>query len=431
MMKALRTFLLLAAAVALTCSCEWFGCGTTKKYEKVLIMYGAGFNDLSSDIYRDITELKNNELPTLKSDFAVVIVNHSVGQGGFRNPTQPVIMRLYKDKKAGAVLDTLSTLESSDLLTKKEVMRSALNYIAGEFKSDSYGIVFSSHGTGWLPPGYYESPSKFDKLASTAASIQKSGRRNVYPDALPSVDRNLPGPRVRAFGDEFYYNAGGTRMSQYLDIIDFADAIPFRAEFIIMDACLMGCVEVAYQFKDKCHYLGFSPAEILSDGLVYNEATTLLLKSGDPDLEGFVDVCSDYYSNNGYESFTFSLIDCSKLDALASACRQAFSECRDGIAEVSHDKIQRYYRYDYHWFYDLRDILAKSGVGASALSAVDAALGSCVIKEVHTASFLLEYGGFRLNSCCGLSMYLPNKGSAYLDGYYKTLAWNIATSLVQ
>jgi hypothetical protein len=40
-------------------------------------------------------------------------------------------------------------------------------------------------------------------------------------------------------------------------------------------------------------------------------------------------------------------------------------------------------------------------------------------------------GGFVFNTYCGLSMYLPCNGSDYLDEYYKTLAWNKATSLVR
>ena len=42
-----------------------------------------------------------------------------------------------------------------------------------------------------------------------------------------------------------------------------------------------------------------------------------------------------------------------------------------------------------------------------------------------------NYGGFDINAYCGLSMYLPCKGDATLDAYYKTLDWNIATKLVE
>ena len=40
-------------------------------------------------------------------------------------------------------------------------------------------------------------------------------------------------------------------------------------------------------------------------------------------------------------------------------------------------------------------------------------------------------GLFDINVFSGLSMYLPCDGSANLDNFYKTLAWNAATGLVE
>jgi hypothetical protein len=39
--------------------------------------------------------------------------------------------------------------------------------------------------------------------------------------------------------------------------------------------------------------------------------------------------------------------------------------------------------------------------------------------------------GFSIRAHSGLSMYLPSRGSSFLDNYYKThIAWNQATELV-
>ena len=35
-----------------------------------------------------------------------------------------------------------------------EVMRSVINKVVTDFPADSYGMIFSSHGTSWLPSGY-------------------------------------------------------------------------------------------------------------------------------------------------------------------------------------------------------------------------------------------------------------------------------------
>ena len=56
--------------------------------------------------------------------------------------------------------------------------------------------------------------------------------------------------------------------SSGIEIADLPGAIPMHLDFIIMDACLMGCVEVAYELRDKCDILIFSPTEILSSGIL-------------------------------------------------------------------------------------------------------------------------------------------------------------------
>ena len=56
------------------------------------------------------------------------------------------------------------------------------------------------------------------------------------------------------------------------------------------------------------------------------------------------------------------------------------------------------------------------------------ALEECVNYKAHTPSFL---GEFNINTFSGFSMYLPKRGSAQLDRYYRTLKWNEATGLVQ
>lgn len=434
-MKGLKTIALLIAA-ALVCSCSWFGSGSSgKKYDKVLIVYGAGFNDLSRNILDDIEEMKKSELPSKNAKVAIVLVTHntaSVRDGTssiYKTANPPRVIRLYKNRK-GAVLDTLFSYTETDLLTNPEIMRSSLDYVAEQFKSDHYGLVLSSHGTGWLPPGYYLSPSTFDK---TYTGKMGSARIPGTPNSFPSVDTVIPGPLVRSFGEEVFYE-GKLEMRQYVDIRDFGTALPYHFDYIIFDACLMGGVEVAYELKDKCDYLAVSPAEILAAGLIYTDATSTLLKSGKSDVEAFIESSYNLYAGNEgapfYNSFTFALIDCSKLDQLAAACRLAFEKNRDAIANLKKASLQRYYRYDYHWFYDLRDILVKAGAN-DYLPAVDAALAQCIVKEYHTDEFLINYGGFKLTSVCGLSMFLPCDGSTYLRNWYKSLGWNKATSLVQ
>ena len=56
-----------------------------------------------------------------------------------------------------------------------------------------------------------------------------------------------------------------------MEITELAAALPHNYEFILFDCCLMGGIEVAYEFKDKCEYMLFSPTEILADGFPYEK----------------------------------------------------------------------------------------------------------------------------------------------------------------
>ena len=430
-MKGLKAIVVLLAVALLCSGCEG-NCGKQKekKYDKVLILYQAGRNSLSEELQADINELKQGDLPAAGDNKAIVIISHQpTSYGLYGIKTKPCIIRLYKDKKGLPVLDTLMRLGESDLLTKKEVMSRSLNYVAETFKSDHYGLILGSHGNGWLPVDYFAHPDKYK--VSAGGTGAKAAPRITFPTGPVPFEETepLPGPKVRSFAEE-RVNEGGTLYVYEMDIKDLAAGLPFHFDYILMDVCLMGCVEVAYELKDKCDRIGFSPTEILSFGLDYSKVTARLLKDGDPDIQGVMDDYFDSYSamSGDYQSACYSLIDCSKLDALASACRTAFEEGRAAIAAVKPSAVQPFFRASRHWFYDLKDILDKAGAGSSA---VDRALEQCVIYEVHTQAFMPHSSGFVFRAFCGLSMYLPNDGSAYLDAYYKTLAWNKATSLVQ
>ena len=431
-MKGLKAIAILTAAVLLCggCHCINNGKGKDKKLDKVLILYMAGFNSLSNDLLGDINELKQGDLPAQSDNSAILIVgHHTSARLAYGDKTKPCIIRLYKDKKGAAVLDTLVRLDESELLTKKEVMVQSLNYIAEKFKSDHYGLILSSHGTGWLPAGYYGHPN--DYTLATAGKGLKSAPKAVFPSGpIPYKETEpMPGPRTRTYGEEIV-NDGGTRYVYEMDIKDLPAGLPYHFDYILMDVCLMGCVEVAWELKDKCDYLGFSPTEILAEGLNYTKVAAKLLKSGDPDLKGVMDDYYDCYAaqSGDYQSACYTLVDCSKLDALASACKTAFESKREAIAAVDPSKVQPLFRSYHHWFYDLKDILDKAGADTRA---VESALRQCIAYSVHTKAFMPYSGGFTFDTYCGLSMYLPCNGSAYLDAYYQTLSWNKATSLVQ
>lgn len=437
-MKGTLKHIIAAAFCLCLCGCGWFGRETPaedRTYDKVMILYSAGFNSLSSYLAEDIEDLTTGWLPSKNDSKAIVVVSHRTRNNGslYVPSTNPCVIRIYKDKKNIPVMDTLLTLGTDMLLSKPEVMDSTLNYIRHNFRSDHYGMIMSSHATGWLPKGYYASPT--DPTGTIWSSAKKAPARTDVPrGAVPYVEEVLPGPAVKSFGQEIE-QVGKDKNSYELDLPELVDAIPMHLDYLLFDACLMGCVEVAYEFRDKCDYLAFSPTEILADGLDYPLITQRLLVSATPDLR---QVCEDYYNlykdkSGDFQSATISLIDCRRLDALASVCAdiiEAHPLVRAGskaAEKIDAGLVQPYFRSDKHWFYDLEDIFAKGGMTDSEAARLRNALDACVLYSAHTQYFI----SFPIDTYCGFSMYLPCKGGPNLDAFYKSLAWNRAVRLVR
>ena len=374
-----------------------------ERYDNVLVFYAPAYNNLSSDISRNLKTIMANPLPMKSSGKALVMVAHnSVNDSDYTTPTEPVIVRISSDWGGQAVLDTLKRFTSKDNILDKDIMKSAFSFISENFKSEHYGIVFSSHGTGWLPEDYYRRPL-----------TQKKGE-----------------PKLKSFGAKYEGSPSHLTASHEILIQDLAEAIPIHCDYIIFDACLMGGVETAYELRKVTDKIGFSQAEVLSSGFDYKALTRDLINNWSPE-----DFCRSYFElydkqSGSNRSATISVVDCSRLDDLAIICNRMFERYRTDIALVDHSKVQGFFTSDKHWFYDLEDILVKAGMSEADHQAVSSAIDACILYKACTEEILNQV---RINSFCGLSSYLPfpgKKESTYLNTFYKTLAWNKATGFV-
>lgn len=397
--------------------------------DKVFLLYSAGFNSISSFMANNISSLGEGYLPSGKRNGnALLVFSKQPKSARDTVQTSPVLIQMYKNKKGRAVMDTVRTWPVGTPAASAQTLHDVLEYIKVQYPSDSYGMDFSSHATGWLPAGYY---------SRSFNSITLSGRRDgsLAPGEVPYIEEVLPGLPVKTIGQEY---KNRKTVSLEIEIEDFAAAFPMHFDYILFDACLMGGIETAYALKDVTDKVGFSQAEVLAEGFDYTTIADRLLKRSVPAPEL---VCSDYFAHYNamsgeYRSATISLIDCTKMDALGAVCKTLFSKYRDAIASVNPNLVQGYFRFNKHWFYDLRDILAKSGVIDEDMTLLDNAINSCIIYKAATPEFMKD---FPINNFCGLSMYLPaaNRLSSSggsdesLNEYYRGLSWNLATGLLE
>lgn len=388
----------------------------TSEKAQVLVLYSAGFNSLCAALEDDVNDMKSGYLPLVGSmSKAVLVYSRRLSKTGrYTDRTPSYLIRLSVDGWGKVISDTLKTWPETDEAVSASTMTDVLETVKGLYPHASYGMVFSSHGSGWLPSGYYST----GKITAGTAGLQ----------AVPYIDPNSDGsmPRVKSIGIDNITS----RNTYEMEIETFAQALPMKFDYIIIDACLMGCIEVAYALKDKCDKLVFSQAEVLEDGLCdYTTLTQRVLKPVVPDLYNLCEDSYRHYKNQDdpiYRSLTISMIDCTRLDGLAESCKSLFSKYRNQISLVNAANVQGYFRSRKHWFYDLTDILRQSGVPEADMADYNKAMSDCVLYNAATDTFI----NFDIRTHCGLSMYLPADGNSELDEFYKTLSWNKASGLV-
>lgn len=388
----------------------------TPEKAQVMILYSAGFNSLCAALEDDVNDIKSGYLPLVGSmSKAVLVYSRRLSETGrYTDRTPSYLIKLSVDGWGKVISDTLKTWPETDEAVSASTMTDVLETVKGLYPHASYGMVFSSHGSGWLPSGYYST----GKITAGTAGLQ----------AVPYIDPNSDGsmPRVKSIGIDNITS----RNTYEMEIETFAQALPMKFDYIIIDACLMGCIEVAYALKDKCDKLVFSQAEVLEDGLCdYTTLTQRVLRPAVPDLYNLCEDSYRHYKNQDdpiYRSLTISMIDCTRLDGLAESCRSLFSKYRNQISLVNAANVQGYFRARKHWFYDLTDILRQSGVPEADMTDYNKAMSDCVLYNAATDTFI----NFDIRTHCGLSMYLPADGNSELDEFYKTLSWNKASGLV-
>lgn len=395
---------IIALASALVLSVLLTGCHPVepdrKAFDRIMVYCGLAYNNLNPMMAEDITQdLFTGDLPGRNDGQALFVFYHGTATNyDYSTPNPAYLYRVYRDKGI-TVRDTIKVYDNTVVSASAETIKDVLSTVKGKYTSDSYGLVLSSHATGWLP-----------------ANTPQSGK------SLNSIGAQ--------------YHGSSTNKSE-IDIKDFAKAIPFKLDYIALDCCLMGCIEVAAELKDVCDHIIFSPTEILTDGFDYSKLALRLLLSPTIDLEG---VARDYYNryvNSGSPYATVTLVDCKKIDAVSSAMASITSAHREELNALVKGTTRNVQPYFYSnspvvkCFYDMRDIAVKIGATDEELSKLDSALGSFIECEFHTEKFFdlkLSEGGSSL--VCGVSMYLPSTRWPEMNSYYTGLAWNKSVKVI-
>lgn len=406
-----RLFATVAVLLAFLTGCEKHELGyhlTDKSTESIsVIVYAEAFNNLSSDIKLNIETAFSGSIPQYGSKKHLLVYSRCALSDTDPTPVNGYLLDAYRNQTGALQTDTLLTVPSQESSVDPAVIRRVLQKVVQAAPADHYGLIMSSHGSGWLP-------------------------KNYVTDGDDALDYHVLAPS-KSFGSEGYIK-NGPKTPEEIEISDLAGAIPMHLDWIVFDACFMGCVEVFYQLRNVADYIAAAPTEILSTGFDYTTLSPYLLADGGSVVK-FSDAYYQRYLNDPrgsiYRSATITVADCSMLENLAETCNTLFRKYRAQIAALG-DKsgIQTYFRdpstIRYCYFYDLADILKHTGADASDMEALNRALDRCISYKAATEKFL----DLKINTYSGMSMFLPSTGTTKLKEYYKSLDWNVATGLV-
>lgn len=363
-MKKMRYILwALAAFVAFSCDPVSTDPPEFVQKDKTVLIYMVANNNLSGNASNNFADLKRGHIP---DNGNLLVYMHDT-----RN--KPILLHLQKDGSGAVLQDTVYRFPVRNSATP-ESLTSALQVTRTMFPAKETGLFLWSHGTGWLPEGYY----------------------------------------TKSFGSE-----NGVEM----DIPELVDALPYKLSFVVFDACLMGCVEVAYQMKDSVDYVLSSPAEILSSGFPYSRIMQHIFKN-ETDLQAVAKEYYDSYNSlsGSARSATISLVKTSALKDLAAAAAEVFEKHRGALDTLDASAVQRYYRGSKHWFYDLGDFITRLA-GEEDAAPVMRALEEAVVYKAATPNFLEI--SIDPHKYSGLGTYIPPvPADSVLNAFYMGLDWN-------
>lgn len=357
-----------------------------------VLVYMVGQNSLASDLADNInTMMTGMKDAPYGANWLVYIDTNK----------EPKLYQLVKDD-AGNVTKKLLNTYSDQYSTDVSIMRDVINEVYERFPAENYGLILSSHADGWFP-------------------------------APRTIEH-------RAFGEEWTSNG-----TYYMDITDMADALAGvpHLKYILFDACLMGAVEVAYEFRNVADYLLASPASVVSMGMPYANLVTSLLKMTEKDFETVLD---RYYT--AYQNYfgTLSAIRLNKMEKLANAF-QTLMQTESGIHRantITRTDEMQLFEPDYP-IYDFGQLVDSLGVhNEEAVALVKAALAETLVHTVHTEySTINVYSQQCYNEILhysGLTSYIPpatvfsetTRLNFYKDlDWYEASGWNLSNRFGQ
>ncbi len=364
------TAIVAVAIVAMTSGCSSSDPDKDKSVRTVLV-YMIATNTLGSSGFDklDLAEMdsyvKENGLSECK-----LVVYHASYDG------DPQLFSIEREG-GNVVHKVLATYADSRYSTNPERMREVIDDVRELAPSYEYGLILWGHGTGW---------------------------------ALSLKDKSA----LRSFGPDY---------GKYMPVDELVSALPDDMfEFIYADICYFGSVEIAYQLRNKTNQFVGSASSYPASGMPYDVNLAYLLGFNARVPMAALSTFLHYEGMTGENrSITISLVDCTKLEALADVCKRINALG----TEVTPDGIQQYVLPSdgFNIYFDFAQYYRAKAAGNEALLAeFDKALNEAVVYKGATDR-IFDRITIDQEHFSGLSTYILGTASEANEAYYATLDW--------
>lgn len=270
--------------------------------------------------------------------------------------------------------------------TAPAVMKQVISDALSVYPDAEHTLVFWGHGSAWTP-GFSDHETRADA------------------------------PAQYSYGGEY----GKNNEWQWTEITDIANAIPDGAfRTIWFDCCYMSSIEVAYQLRHKTDMYVAYPTEVWEYGLNYDGVLPFIMRENQ-DLTGAAAKFYSYY-NDKNDAVTVSVMDMSKIEAVAEATRALMQQNPDEIGKVT--GVSNYRRGGTYGYYDMMQLLKLKDQGELWQSVQDS-MNRFVIYHAESSKDFNNRQWVQ-TPLCGVSMHsLGEYDQKEVDHepFYRTLDW--------
>ena len=298
-----------------------------------------------------------------------------------------------KKKNGKVVADTLFTYTEQNPLDKN-VMSNVISQTINYYPADSYGFVFLSHSSSWVP-------------ATKDANSRSIG----------------------------YYRRTQMNIPDFHEVL--LSSFPKPLKFILFDSCSMQAVEVAYELRDCAEYFIGSPTEIPGPGAPYSAVVPEMFTENNLPVNianAYFGYYERYYTGekpSAYGDWTggvaTSVINSAALDNFAMVTKAIIPKYIQDERVVDRSSILLY-DFNDHANYDFDNLIQNLTGGKDN---ADYRLWRQAFEEtvIYSKTTSKNYSGitwqmFSMEKAEGLSTYIPNgMHNSTMNNFYRTLQW--------